>query len=111
MITFGIERGADFRAESVDFGPSGSTFTCRTDAGTVDVRLSLPGLFNVYNALGAIAACSVLNVAAEVAAEALRAAPQVPGRFEAIDEGQEFIGDRRLCAHARLARERPACRA
>jgi UDP-N-acetylmuramoyl-L-alanyl-D-glutamate--2,6-diaminopimelate ligase len=54
------------------------------------VSLPLPGLFNVYNALGAIAACSVLNVAPERAAEALRSAPQVPGRFESIDEGQEF---------------------
>jgi UDP-N-acetylmuramoyl-L-alanyl-D-glutamate--2,6-diaminopimelate ligase len=89
VITFGIDRSADFRAEGVEFGPGGSAFTCRT-AGTVDVRLPLPGLFNVYNALGAIAACSVLNVAPEVAAEALRTAPQVPGRFESIDEGQEF---------------------
>ena len=35
----------------------------------------------------------------------------VPGRFEPIDEGQPFTVDRRLRAHARLARQRPARRA
>jgi UDP-N-acetylmuramoyl-L-alanyl-D-glutamate--2,6-diaminopimelate ligase len=90
VITFGIDHSVDFRAVAVDFGPSGSTFTCRMEAGTVEVSVPLPGLFNVYNALGAIAACSILNVAPEVSAEALRAAPQVPGRFESIEEGQQF---------------------
>jgi UDP-N-acetylmuramoyl-L-alanyl-D-glutamate--2,6-diaminopimelate ligase len=90
VLTFGVERAADFRAEHVDFGSAGASFTCRAGSAAFDVQLPLPGLFNVYNALGAIAACSVLDVAPELAADALRSAPQVPGRFESIDEGQGF---------------------
>jgi UDP-N-acetylmuramoyl-L-alanyl-D-glutamate--2,6-diaminopimelate ligase len=91
VVTFGVECSADFHAEDIDFGPAGSAFTCRTDGAALDVQLPLPGLFNVYNALGAIAACSVLGVGPESAVEALREAPQVPGRFESIDEGQRFL--------------------
>jgi UDP-N-acetylmuramoyl-L-alanyl-D-glutamate--2,6-diaminopimelate ligase len=90
VVTFAVERSADFRARDVDVGRSGSAFTCTAGGMSFEVQVPLPGLFNVYNTLGAIAACSVLDVAPEVAADALRAAPQVPGRFESIDEGQDF---------------------
>ena len=42
----------------------------------------------------------------ETASQALATAGQVPGRFETVDEGQEFAVARRLRPHARLARER-----
>ena len=48
------------------------------------------GLFNVYNALGALAAAGALDVPLADAAAALREAPGVPGRFEPVDEGQAF---------------------
>ena len=54
------------------------------------MRLPLPGLFNVYNALAAIAAGHALGVAPHAAAEALASAQRVPGRFEPVDEGQAF---------------------
>jgi UDP-N-acetylmuramoyl-L-alanyl-D-glutamate--2,6-diaminopimelate ligase len=50
----------------------------------------MPGNFNVANALGAFAAARVLGVAEGVAADGLARAELVPGRFEPIDEGQEF---------------------
>ena len=54
------------------------------------MQLPLPGLFNVYNALAAIAAAHALGVAPHAAAEALASAQRVPGRFEPVDEGQAF---------------------
>jgi UDP-N-acetylmuramoyl-L-alanyl-D-glutamate--2,6-diaminopimelate ligase len=54
------------------------------------VRTRLPGHFNVANALGAYAAATALGVAPAAAAAALAEAPPPPGRFEPIDEGQEF---------------------
>jgi UDP-N-acetylmuramoyl-L-alanyl-D-glutamate--2,6-diaminopimelate ligase len=54
------------------------------------VRVPLGGRFNVSNALAAATACSVLGVADDVIAAGLAAAPSVPGRFEAVDEGQPF---------------------
>jgi UDP-N-acetylmuramoyl-L-alanyl-D-glutamate--2,6-diaminopimelate ligase len=90
MVTFAVEREADYRARDVDLGPAGSTFTSATPGGEAEVSLRLPGIFNVYNALGALAAATSLGIDLGVAADALSEAKHVPGRFEPIDEGQEF---------------------
>jgi len=58
------------------------------------VRTRLPGDFNVANALGAFAAATRVGVDPEVepddAAAALASAAPPPGRFEPVDEGQQF---------------------
>ncbi len=89
-VTYAIESPADYHARGVAFDATGSRFTCRTPDGTVDVEMRLPGLFNVENALAAIAVARSLGVALEDARDALAAAPRVPGRFEPVDEGQDF---------------------
>ena len=48
---------ADLRAVGVTFDLSGSRFRCLGPTGEVDVRILLPGHFNVENALAAMAAC------------------------------------------------------
>jgi UDP-N-acetylmuramoyl-L-alanyl-D-glutamate--2,6-diaminopimelate ligase len=89
-VTFAVERDADFRAADVRSSAAGSRFKCLTEAEEVEVKLPLPGLFNVYNALGAMGAADALGVGLPEAAEALARAPSVPGRFEPVDEGQGF---------------------
>ncbi|HEV2062708.1 MAG TPA: UDP-N-acetylmuramoyl-L-alanyl-D-glutamate--2,6-diaminopimelate ligase, partial [Solirubrobacteraceae bacterium] len=49
-----------------------------------------PGSFNVLNALAAIHTARAFGVSDDVIAQALPRAGRVPGRFEAVDEGQEF---------------------
>jgi UDP-N-acetylmuramoyl-L-alanyl-D-glutamate--2,6-diaminopimelate ligase len=49
-----------------------------------------PGPFNVLNALAAIHAARALGVADAVIARALPQIGRVPGRFEPVDEGQDF---------------------
>ena len=90
VVTFGIEHAADFHATDVRYDAAGATFECHARGASVAVRLPLPGLFNVSNALAAIAATHALGVAPHTAAEALASAQRVPGRFEPVDEGQEF---------------------
>jgi UDP-N-acetylmuramoyl-L-alanyl-D-glutamate--2,6-diaminopimelate ligase len=85
-ITYAIESDADYRAEDVRFDASGSHFRVRG----VEVSLPLPGVFNVANALAALAACEQLGVPLADGAAALAGAPRVPGRFEPVDEGQDF---------------------
>src|SRR3954447_10787982 len=43
VVTFAIEREADYRAREVAFDVSGSTFVCETPDGAVEVRSPLPG--------------------------------------------------------------------
>jgi UDP-N-acetylmuramoyl-L-alanyl-D-glutamate--2,6-diaminopimelate ligase len=96
---------ADYSAREVEFDAGGAQFTAtqgptgrfqrrglgnRPVGGEVRVRTRLPGHFNVSNALGALAAAEALGVGAEAAVAGLAAAAPPPGRFEPIDEGQEF---------------------
>jgi len=92
LLTFspaGAEE-ADFRAADVSFDATGSTFRCLGPDGELEVRMPLPGHFNVENALAAIGACHALGVPDVAAAAALASAGRVPGRFEPVDEGQPF---------------------
>src|SRR5690349_14734522 len=89
-VTYAIDRDADFRARDVRFDPAGSSFTCDTPDGPLEIETRLPGLFNVQNSLAAIAAVRRLGVDAEAIRRGLAGADRVPGRFEPVDEGQQF---------------------
>ncbi|HEX2233296.1 MAG TPA: UDP-N-acetylmuramoyl-L-alanyl-D-glutamate--2,6-diaminopimelate ligase [Thermoleophilaceae bacterium] len=90
VTTFGIDHEADYRARDVRFDVSGARFTCDTPDGPLEVESPLPGSFNVQNVLGAIAVARLLGVEGATIAEALRSVGRVPGRFESVDEGQDF---------------------
>jgi len=85
-VTFGIERDADYRARDVQFDVMGSRFTLETPDGELRLESPLAGLFNVQNVVGAIATVRSLGVERI----SLDGFGRVPGRFEAVDEGQDF---------------------
>jgi UDP-N-acetylmuramoyl-L-alanyl-D-glutamate--2,6-diaminopimelate ligase len=89
-ITFATSGDADWRALDVQTGLGGSRFRVSSPVGELEVRSSLPGRFNVSNLLGALAAASAVGVEPEVAVTALTEAGRVPGRFEPVEEGQDF---------------------
>ncbi len=68
----------------------GTSFTVRSPLGTADVELPLRGRFNAANALVAMACCAPLGLSLDGMAEALADARPVPGRVQAVDEGQDF---------------------
>jgi UDP-N-acetylmuramoyl-L-alanyl-D-glutamate--2,6-diaminopimelate ligase len=88
--SFGIARDADYRARDVHFDLTGSEFVLDGPDGSLDLRSPLPGLFNVQNVLGAVAAARALGVPMDTIAAALPGFGRVPGRFEPVDEGQDF---------------------
>ncbi|MFN2612316.1 MAG: UDP-N-acetylmuramoyl-L-alanyl-D-glutamate--2,6-diaminopimelate ligase [Solirubrobacterales bacterium] len=81
---------AAYRAEGFNLSAGGATFRCATPAGEIEVSTSMPGHFNVSNAVAAIAGAHALGVEPADAARALAVAERVPGRFEPIEEGQRF---------------------
>jgi UDP-N-acetylmuramoyl-L-alanyl-D-glutamate--2,6-diaminopimelate ligase len=85
-VTFGIERDADYRARDIEFDVMGSRFTLETPDGELRIESPLAGLFNVQNLVGAIAAVRSLGME-QIALEGFG---RVPGRFETVDEGQDF---------------------
>lgn len=89
--TFALDNDADFRARNINSAIGSSGFVLETARGGVDVKMPLSGRFNVQNALGAAAAGATVGITdPQALADGLGSAPRVPGRFELIDEGQEF---------------------
>jgi UDP-N-acetylmuramyl tripeptide synthase len=68
-------------------GMDGSRVTVRTPQGEIRLELPLPGLYNVYNALAAVAAGLQLGVAPERIATALGEMRAAFGRVETIEVG------------------------
>jgi UDP-N-acetylmuramyl tripeptide synthase len=78
----------DVAAASVTLeGMSGSSVAMRTPQGKLEVRLPVPGLYNVYNAVAAVAATQRLRVGLETARRGLEATRAVFGRVETIEVG------------------------
>jgi UDP-N-acetylmuramyl tripeptide synthase len=72
-------------------GVHSATVGLRTPAGALDVELPLPGLYNVYNALGAATLCLALGVSLADVKSGLEAVSAAFGRAETI-----AVGDRSL---------------
>ncbi|MEP6952877.1 MAG: UDP-N-acetylmuramoyl-L-alanyl-D-glutamate--2,6-diaminopimelate ligase [Solirubrobacteraceae bacterium] len=86
-ITIGLDSdAADLRAKVLEADASGTTF----EADGLRLRVAMPGRFNVLNALGAVAVARALGVGGDAIAGALPRADRVPGRFEAVEAGQDF---------------------
>jgi UDP-N-acetylmuramoyl-L-alanyl-D-glutamate--2,6-diaminopimelate ligase len=89
--TFGVEQErADYRAMELRLTAEGCGFQLHTPAGEREVALRMAGRFNVANALGALAAVHTLGGDLDVLVARLEQGVGVPGRFEPVDEGQEF---------------------
>ncbi len=83
---------ADWRADGVEVGQLGSTFTALGPNGErVPAASPLPGPFNVANTLAAITALVTAGVDPKVAADGVAAVPGVPGRLERVDAGQPYL--------------------
>ena len=72
-------------------GMEGSRATLRTPAGELRLELPLPGLYNVYNALAAVAATLELGVPAERIPPALAEMRAAFGRVETIEVGERVL--------------------
>ncbi|MGE5544184.1 MAG: UDP-N-acetylmuramoyl-L-alanyl-D-glutamate--2,6-diaminopimelate ligase [Bacillota bacterium] len=89
-ITYGTKNSAAVRATDIRITAKGSYFTVEYPNGRMPLGIRLAGLFNVYNALAAITFAIQEGIPPQVIKEALEKVQGVPGRFETIDEGQEF---------------------
>ncbi len=84
VLSYGLGSGADIRAEAVALSLEGTSFRILSPWGNLDARISLPGIYNVLNALACFGVCVTMGVAPETAAESLRATGSVRGRLERV---------------------------
>lgn len=90
VFTYGIKNPADVRAHDIQVTAGGSSFSISGRWGCRRLSLKMTGFFNVYNALAAYSTAAALGLPAAAIKSALEAAPGVPGRFELVEEGQDF---------------------
>jgi UDP-N-acetylmuramyl tripeptide synthase len=74
----------DVFARDVRIFPTTSTFTLVHGEGSIDAKLSLPGLFNVYNAIAASAMALTIGVTIESVKDGLKEYTTLFGRSERI---------------------------
>ena len=86
VLTFGLTGDADVRADDLELDASGARFT----AAGLTVETRLRGRFNVENVLAAVSLARLLEIEDEAIARGVAHVAGVPGRFEAVDEGQAF---------------------
>ncbi|QDI90604.1 UDP-N-acetylmuramoyl-L-alanyl-D-glutamate--2,6-diaminopimelate ligase [Salicibibacter halophilus] len=90
VLTYGLQDGADVRARDLRARPTGTFFTLVVGDESIELNLKMIGRFSVYNALAAAAAAYVSGVSLSVIKQSLEAAKPIPGRFEPVEEEQEF---------------------
>ena len=86
-LTFSVAGAADYRAENIRSSHSGVAFTL----GQTEFKLSIPGAFNVSNALPAIIISRLAGIDDVSIARGLEMLTRIPGRMERIEEGQNFM--------------------
>ena len=91
VITYGSdEDGITLRLLYYTPSERGTKFALTYNGQLYRAEMPLIGKFNVYNALAAMAVAIQEGLTVEECIQALAKAPQVPGRFELVDEGQNF---------------------
>jgi UDP-N-acetylmuramoyl-L-alanyl-D-glutamate--2,6-diaminopimelate ligase len=90
VTTFAVDAPADYSAADLRCDFAGCRFALHTPGGEHSVSLPMPGRFNVANALGALAAAHALGGDLQTLLDALQRGVHVPGRFEPVEEGQDF---------------------
>ena len=91
LLRYGINSAdCDFRAEDIVLEEKFSSFNLHFRGKSRPARISLPGLYNVYNALAAISAAIAAGVPPELAIKGAESLKNVPGRLQRVEMGQDF---------------------
>ncbi len=93
VITCGLQDGAMLRAVHIRSNDSGKgiKFEIRTPWGSYELETQLHGRFNVYNVIMSAGIAHAIGVDKDVIKRGICRTMPVPGRFEVIDEGQDFL--------------------
>lgn len=81
VLTYGLQKDADIRAEDIKVGPEGLSFKVHVAGKVFTLKLRVVGRFNVYNALAAVGVCKFFGCL-DTIAEALEGFEGVPMRLE-----------------------------
>ena len=90
IISYGINKNADFKATHIESDINGSRFFMDTPNGTINIRTPLIGRHNIYNILATAAISYAEKIEFNIMNEAIGRFHCVPGRLESVEAGQPF---------------------
>jgi len=88
VLTYGMAREADVRADSVSTDRKGLRARIITPTGEREIRSSLIGRLNIYNILSAAAAAMTLDIGLDAVVEGIERLRAVPGRLELVENNR-----------------------
>ncbi len=91
VVTYGIEKEADYKAEHIELSDQGIKFDLLSKGKYLPVFFATPGKFSVYNVLAAYAWALENGYEPDNIQKALSKLHGVPGRFQSIRKGQPFL--------------------
>lgn len=89
VMTYGFEDG-DIRVVECSLAPDKTDIVLETPAGLIETCLNIPGRYNVANAMAAAGVAVSCGLPCDVVSRGLAELNTVPGRFETVNEGQDF---------------------
>lgn len=89
IVTYGLKSG-DLQALKVKLTAEGSTFDASVDSDSYSITCNIPGEFNVYNSLAAVAVGREMGLSKKQIEKGIRALKGVEGRMTVIDAKQKF---------------------
>jgi len=87
VMTFGVRDRADFVSSDIDITTRGVTFDLHTPAGDCRMNLPIPGLFSVFNAMGAVGLAQSIGIRLDCIKAGLESMTSVSGRLEPVTAG------------------------
>lgn len=91
IVTYGLGKDCDVRAEDVRVTTAGLTARLISPVGETDIRSGLIGDFNIYNILAAAAAALCMDLELKQIASGIEELKGVPGRLELIENSRSLI--------------------
>lgn len=91
FISCGLNNPSDVFGAIFSESLEGSGFFCNVGGKTLRMQIPLVGIYNVKNALAAIAVCSAIGIDIKTIKSRLATMPQVDGRFNIIAHGDKTV--------------------
>lgn len=90
-LTYGICVAADLFARDIEINEDGVVFELQLQGmHPMQVKLHMPGMFNIYNAMAAASCAMILGVSADDIRLGLESMTGVPGRIEMLPTGTPY---------------------
>lgn len=89
LVTYGLEKTADVYATDIRQAADHTLYVAHTPAGSMEIKVRLPGLIYVYNSLAAVACAFAAGIAADSIVAGIRAVASIKGRLEVVYEDDD----------------------